>query len=128
MNALVVMNKPTDAELIILAVLWERGPQTVRAIHEGLAHPGAYTTTLKQLQIMFEKGLVLRDESARSHIYRAAIKRDQVQRTLLRDLLGKAFSGSTSGMVMRALSLSPASREEIAEIRELLDRIEEQSE
>ncbi|MCA9631983.1 MAG: BlaI/MecI/CopY family transcriptional regulator [Myxococcales bacterium] len=122
------MGKPTDAELSILAVLWDRGPQTVRAIHEALGHPGAYTTTLKQLQILFEKGLVRRDESARSHVYRAAIKRDQVQRTLLKDLLGKAFGGSTSGMVMRALSLKPASREEIAEIRQLLDRIEGESE
>lgn len=128
MTLLVAMSKPTDAELSILAVLWEGGPQTVRAIHEALGHPGAYTTTLKQLQILFEKGLVHRDESARSHIYRAAIKQDQVQKTLLKDLLGKAFGGSTSGMVMRALSMKPASRQEIAEIRELLDRIEEKGE
>ncbi|MCA9645762.1 MAG: BlaI/MecI/CopY family transcriptional regulator [Myxococcales bacterium] len=128
MKCLVAMNKPTDAELTILQVLWDHGPGTVRAIHESLGQPGAYTTTLKQLQIMFEKGLVLRDDSARSHIYRAAIKRDQVQRTLLKDLLGKAFGGSTSGMVMRALSMKQTSAEEIAEIRELLDRIEEQGE
>jgi predicted transcriptional regulator len=117
---------PTDAELSILAVLWKRGPSTVRDVHEALqpTHDTGYTTVLKLLQIMAQKGLVKRDESQRSHVYRAAVPADKTQRRLVGDLLDRAFAGSTADLVMRALSVKPASAEELAAIRELLDAAE----
>jgi predicted transcriptional regulator len=114
--------KPTDAELDILAVLWDRGPSTVRQIAEALGRENAYTTVLKLLQIMTEKRLVQRRESGRLHIYTAAASRDQTQRHLVRDLLQRAFGGSAAQLVLRALSTSKASPEELAEIRKLLDQ------
>ena len=119
---------PTDAELEILAVLWERGPSTVREVQEALNARKAvgYTTALKLLQIMFEKGFVDRDESARTHVYAAALEREPTQSALVRDLAERAFGGSASALVLGALSAQPASRAELAEIRRLLDELEEQ--
>jgi len=114
--------KPTDAELDILAVLWERGPSTVRQVAEALGRENAYTTVLKLMQIMTEKRLVQRRESGRLHIYTPSASRDQMQRHLVRDLLERAFGGSSAQLVMRALSASKASPEELAEIRKLLDQ------
>ena len=115
--------RPTDAELSILRVLWERGPSTVRQVHEILSRerPTAYTTALKLLQIMTDKGLVRRDETDRSHIYHPRLSEDQTQRQLVRDLLDRAFGGSSSKLVMQALATNRASAEELGEIRRLLD-------
>ena len=115
--------KPTDAELAILRVLWERGPSTVRQVHELLPRdrPAAYTTALKLLQIMTEKGLVDRDERERTHIYRARLSEEQTQRQLVRDLLDRAFGGSASKLVMQALATRRASAEELREIRNAID-------
>ena len=116
--------RPTDAELAILRVLWERGPVTVRQVHESLAGDRAtgYTTTLKLMQIMAEKGLVTRDESARTHVYEARASRDRTQRQLVNDLIDRAFGGSAAALVLQALSAQPASDEELGEIRRLIDR------
>lgn len=118
--------RPTDAELAILRVLWRRGPSTVKEVHDELSRraPAGYTTTLKQLQIMTEKELVTRDESQRAHLYTARLPEEQTQAQLVRDLLDRAFDGSASRMVLRALSSRPASPEELAEIRELLNQLE----
>jgi predicted transcriptional regulator len=118
--------KPTEAELQLLRVLWERGPSTVREIHEagGEEKETGYTTTLKILQKMADKGLVERDESARSHIYHPAIKAEQTQRQLVRDLVQRAFGGSPAQLVLQALSDKPASPEELQEIRRLLDSLQ----
>jgi predicted transcriptional regulator len=117
--------KPTDAELALLSVLWRRGPSTVREVHDSLPEAGTgYTTTLKILQKMTEKGLVKRDESQRSHIYSVAMAAEQTQRQLLRDLLRRAFEGSPARLVMQALAAEPASAEELAAIRQLLDNLE----
>ena len=115
--------RPTDAELAILRVLWERGPSTVRQVHESLSpeRPTAYTTALKMLQIMTEKGLVRRDETDRTHVYQARLTEDQTQRQLVRDLLDRAFGGSASKLVMQALATRRASAEELSEIRKLID-------
>jgi predicted transcriptional regulator len=115
--------KPTDAELAILRVLWERGPSTVRQVHELVARdrPAAYTTALKLLQIMTEKGLVDRDERERTHIYRARLSEEQTQRQLVRDLLDRAFGGSASKLVMQALATRRASPDELREIRNAID-------
>lgn len=120
--------RPTDAELAILRVIWEQGPTTVRQIQQRLdaVRPTGYTTVLKLLQIMTDKGLVRRDETERSHVYRARLSKDQTQRQLLGDLLDRAFAGSTSRLVMQALSTRRASPEELAEIRRLLDEWEEE--
>jgi len=118
--------RPTQAELEILGVLWERGPCSVREVHEHLVESRAsgYTTILKQLQIMVGKGLVMRDESGRTHVYRAALAREQTQRQLVRDLLERAFGGSASQLIQQALATHRASPEEMREIRRLLDRRE----
>jgi predicted transcriptional regulator len=118
--------RPTDAELTILRVLWRKGPCTVRDVQEELARsqPTGYTTALKLLQIMAEKGLVDRDESRRTHIYRASRPEEQTQRQLVGDLLERAFGGSAQKLVMQALASKPASSEELAAIRALLDRLE----
>jgi predicted transcriptional regulator len=114
--------KPTDAELDILAVLWDQGPCTVRQVAAALGRQNAYTTVLKLLQIMTEKRLVQRRESGRLHIYTASESRDEMQGHLVRDLLQRAFGGSAAQLVMRALSTSKASRGELDEIRKLLDK------
>jgi predicted transcriptional regulator len=112
--------KPTDAELAILSVLWSRGPSTVRQIAEEMGREAGYTTILKLLQIMTEKGLVVRDEAARTHIYAAASTQDQTQRQLVTDLLDRAFDGSAAKLVLQALAASRTSPEELAEIKKLL--------
>jgi len=116
--------RPTEAELSILAVLWRLGPSTVRTVQEELGHETGYTTALKLLQIMIEKGLVTRDDSQRTHVYAAAVAREQTQRQLLGHLLDRAFSGSAQQLVMQALSSKPSSPEELSEIRKLIDEIE----
>lgn len=118
--------RPTDAELGILRVLWRRGPSTVRQVHADLERrsPTGYTTVLKLMQIMTEKGLVERDESQRAHVYVARLPEEQTLGQLVGDLLDRAFEGSSSRMVMRALESRPATRAELAEIRRLLDSME----
>ncbi len=116
--------RPTDAELEILAVVWSRGPSTVRDIHETIAKrkPTQYTTVLKLLQIMTGKGLVQRDEKQRAHVYQSTRPREWTQRQLAGDLLQRAFNGSAKGLILGALSARKASRQDLAEIRELLDK------
>jgi BlaI family transcriptional regulator, penicillinase repressor len=118
--------RPTDGELAILKVLWEHGPCTVRQVQEALARlkPTGYTTALKLLQVMAEKGLVLRDESQRSHVYRAHSSEEQTQSQLVGDLIRRAFGGSARKLVMQALASEPATADELAEIRRLLDRLQ----
>jgi len=118
--------RPTPAELEILRVLWERGPSTVRDVQEILqrVRRTGYTTVLKLLQIMTEKGLVSRDENARAHVYQARLGQSQTQRQLVRDLLDRAFGGSVASLVMQALSGRRTSPDEITKIRLLLDGLE----
>jgi predicted transcriptional regulator len=120
--------RPTDAELAILQVLWTRGPSTVRQVHDALAgsRETGYTTTLKLMQIMAEKRLVTRDESSRTHVYHAAMSRDQTQRQLVSDLVTRAFGGSAAALVMQALSSHPASETELAEIQRLVSTYQEE--
>jgi BlaI family transcriptional regulator, penicillinase repressor len=116
--------RPTDAELAILRVLWERGASTVRQVHEILVArvgPTAYTTALKLLQIMTEKGLVRRDDTDRSHVYTPRLTEEQTQRQLVRDLLDRAFGGSASKLVLQALNARRATPEELGEIRKLIE-------
>lgn len=118
--------RPTDAELEILRVLWNLGPSTVRQVHDQLSQKRdvGYTTMLKLMQIMTDKGLLLRDESERSHVYRAKQKEAVTQKQLVKDLVTRAFEGSTEKLVMQALSSKKASAQEIADIRKLLDEME----
>ncbi len=118
--------RPTDAELEILTVLWSRGPSTVRDVHETIVErrPAQYTTVLKLLQIMADKGLVTRDEGQRAHVYTAARPREWTQQQLAGDLLQRAFNGSAPGLVLGALSARKASAEDLDEIRRLLDEYE----
>jgi BlaI family transcriptional regulator, penicillinase repressor len=115
--------RPTDAELAILRVLWEDGPSTVRQVHETLAdtRETGYTTTLKLMQIMADKGLVKRDESSRTHIYAAGTSQEQTQHQLVQDLVDRAFGGSAAALVMRALSADGTSAEDLREIRKLIE-------
>jgi predicted transcriptional regulator len=119
--------RPTVAELAILRVLWDRGPSTVRDVQEDLSkdRPTGYTTALKFMQIMFEKGLLARDEKRRPHVYRPAQEEEKTQRQLVGDLITRAFRGSAGKLVMQALSTRKSSPEELAEIRELLKKMEE---
>jgi BlaI family transcriptional regulator, penicillinase repressor len=121
--------RPTDAELAILRVLWERGPSTVRDVHDdlNLNAPTGYTTVLKLLQIMTEKGLVVRDETQRAHIYEARHSEQKTQRQLLSDLADRAFGGSAVKLVMQALSGRKTNSDELIAIRNLLDRLEGES-
>jgi BlaI family transcriptional regulator, penicillinase repressor len=118
--------RPTPGELEILRVLWQRGSSSVRDVQESLSagRPTGYTTVLKLLQIMADKGLVTRDDSRRSHQFSARLGQEQTQRQLLEDLLDRAFDGSASQLVMRALAGGHASSEEIADIRRMLDEME----
>jgi BlaI family penicillinase repressor len=118
--------RPTDAELEILTVLWSRGPATVRDVHETIAsrRPTQYTTVLKQLQVMAEKGLVLRNEHQRAHVYESARPREWTQRQLAGDMLQRAFNGSAKSLMIGALSSRKASKKELAELREILDEYE----
>jgi BlaI family penicillinase repressor len=119
--------RPTEAELPILQVLWERGPLSVRDVMHALneSKPAGYTTVLKQMQIMTDKGLVEKDESCRPQIYRACCSETQTQRQLLSYLVQRAFGGSVKSMVLQALSSRKSTRRDVAEIEKLLDRIEE---
>jgi predicted transcriptional regulator len=114
--------RPTAAELAILRVLWTRGPSTVRQVHDVLSElrPTGYTTALKLLQIMTDKGLVTRTEVGRQHVYKARYRERDTQRQLVGDLLDRAFNGSVSALVLQALSAKPASADELREIRRLL--------
>lgn len=119
--------RPTDAELAILRVLWERGPSTVREVHDEVSrtHGSGYTTILKLLQIMTDKGLVVRDETERAHVYTTTLSQQRTQRQLLGDLIDRAFGGSPASLVMQALSASRASAEELTQIRSLLDSMDQ---
>jgi predicted transcriptional regulator len=120
--------KPTEAELAILKVLWERGPSTVRQVHTVLESNRelAYTTTLKLIQIMTEKGLVTREEQDRTHVYQAAQGAEVMQQRLVGDLVDRAFGGSAAKLIMHALAARPATAEELREIRRLITTREEQ--
>ena len=112
--------KPTEAELAILRVLWTRGSSTVREVAEAMGRGGAYTTILKLMQIMTDKGLITRDDSARAHVYVAAYSEGHTQRQLVHDLLDRLFDGSPSQLVMHALAAKQASPDELRAIRRLL--------
>jgi BlaI family penicillinase repressor len=116
--------RPTRSELEILKVLWEQGPVTVRQVHDRLdrERPAGYTTVLKLMQIMAAKGLVRRDESARAHLYRAAIRQSEIRARLVDELVDKVFGGSVGRLVLEALSRQPATAAERAEIRRMLER------
>ncbi|HXG67466.1 MAG TPA: BlaI/MecI/CopY family transcriptional regulator [Blastocatellia bacterium] len=119
--------RPTDNELEILRVLWERGPSTVREVQEALneTKPTGYTTVLKMLQIMTDKGLVRRDEAQRAHVYEARLAQEQTQQQLVQDLLDRVFGGSASRLVLQALATKKkASSAELAEIRQVIDEFE----
>ncbi|MDX6692595.1 MAG: hypothetical protein QOF02_198 [Blastocatellia bacterium] len=120
--------RPTDAELAILQMLWQNGPSSVRqvlkALNQNREVEAGYTTVLKMMQIMTEKGLVERDESQRPQIYRARLPQEQTQRQLLSHLLERAFDGSAKQLVMQALSAKEITDEELAHVEQLLDRLE----
>jgi predicted transcriptional regulator len=123
------LQRPTDAELEILRVLWQRGPSTVRDVQETLneVKPTGYTTVLKMLQIMTEKGLVRRDEEQRAHIYEAMFAQEQTQQQIVSDLLERVFDGSASNLLMQALATNKNKRtssDELSKIRKLLDEFE----
>ena len=119
--------QPTESELEILQVLWRRGPSTVRDVLDDLAdeRERVYTTVLKLLQIMHEKGLVARDDTRRTHVYAAAVERAPTERAMLSELADRVFDGSAARLAMRALSTKRASPEELAEVRRMLERLEE---
>lgn len=119
--------RPTNAELEILTVLWSIGPSTVRGVYDVVRRrrPAQYSTILKFMQIMAEKGLVRRDEQQRAHIYEATMPREWTQRQLAGDLLERAFSGSARAFLIGALSSRKSTKKELAELRELLDQFEE---
>ncbi len=119
-------SRPTDRELTILRILWDKGPSTVRNVNEAMNEDEntGYTTTLKLMQIMAEKGLVLRDDSQFKHVYRPALTEEKAQKQLVGDLLDRAFSGSAEKLVMRALSAKKVSAKELASIRKMLDEFE----
>jgi predicted transcriptional regulator len=115
--------RPTEAELAILGVLWTRGPSTVRQVNDALfaSRETGYTTTLKLMQIMAEKGLVTRDESDRTHVYTARGSQGETQRALVSDLVDRAFGGSAAALVLQALQSGDTSPQELAEIERLID-------
>lgn len=119
-------SRPTQLELTILKVLWEKEPRSVREIQAALneTRETGYTTVLKMLQIMTEKGLVERDESVRPQIYRARYSQEQTQRQMLKDLVQRAFGGSVKALVMQALATKKSSAEDLEAIEKLLDRFE----
>ena len=122
MRVMPAPKKPTDAEVAILRVLWDRGPSTVREVAEVMGRENAYTTVLKLLQIMTEKRLVRRDESAQAHVYEAAYSEGHTQKQIVTDLLTRVFDGSAGKLVLQALASGKASPEELAEIRKLIDK------
>lgn len=115
--------KPTEAELAILGVLWRRGPSTVRQVHDEIGRDTGYTTVLKLMQIMADKGLVTRDAAARSHVYKPSQPEAHTQKRLAADLLNRAFGGSARKLIAAALSSKRATPEELAEIQKLLDQM-----
>ena len=121
-RAVTPRRKPTDAELAILRVLWARGPSTVRDVAVQMGREGSYTTVLKILQIMADKGLVRRDEASRTHVYEAAESEDATQRQLVGDLLERVFDGAAGKLVLRALEDGEVTPGELAEIRKLLNK------
>jgi predicted transcriptional regulator len=127
MDSKKLVPRPTEAELSILRVLWRQGPATVRQVMEALCQekPTGYTTVLKLMQIMFEKGLLKRDMRERVHVYRPAVAAEKMQKRLVQDLLDRVLEGSTRKLVMHALDGTKISEEELAEIRALLDQAEE---
>lgn len=120
------IQKPTEAELEILSILWQRETATVREVHEIIneRRPTAYTTVLKMLQIMTEKNLVERETEQKAHVYRAKIEQATTERNFAEDLLQRVFGGSAAQLVMRVLETKPASETELAEIRQMLDEAE----
>ena len=120
--------KPTESELEILQVLWEKGTASVREVHEELAKSKdvGYTTTLKLMQIMFEKGLVKRDATFKTHIYEAQVSRDKTQKHLLNKMIDTLFGGSPTQLVLQALGNHKASEEELEEIQQLLNNLKKQ--
>jgi BlaI family penicillinase repressor len=120
--------QPTEVELQILQVLWERGSATAREIHERVSadRDTNYSTTVKMLSVVLAKGLIRRDESVRPQVFRAALTQSRAQRSMLKDLVRKAYDGSLSSLVMQALSIERASSAELAQIRKLLDEIEKE--
>lgn len=117
--------KPTESELEILRVLWEKGTASVREVHEELSKTkeAGYTTTLKLMQIMHEKGIVTRDESVKSHIYKAAVSKNKTQQHLLGKMINSLFGGSTTELVLQALGNHKASREELEEIERMINNL-----
>jgi BlaI family transcriptional regulator, penicillinase repressor len=120
--------KPTESELEILRVLWEKGPSTVREVHEilGQSKDAGYTTTLKLMQIMHEKGLLERDTSSKTHVYSSAVSQENTQRQLLDKMIDTVFNGSASQLVLQALGNHKSSKEELEKIKQYLDEIEKQ--
>ncbi|NIG57724.1 BlaI/MecI/CopY family transcriptional regulator [Chitinophaga sp. Cy-1792] len=121
-------NKPTESELEILGILWDRGASTVREVHEKLSETkeAGYTTTLKLMQIMYEKGLLSRDASSKTHIYTAAVSQEETQQQLLNKMIDTVFGGSATQLVMQALGHHKSSTEELDQIRAYLSKIEQQ--
>jgi predicted transcriptional regulator len=115
---------PTAAEADILAVLWRLGPATVREVHEALEKDCDYNTTLTQMRLMTDKGLLVRSERFRSHVYEPAEPKNEMQKQIAGDLLKRVFGGSTKGLIMSALGAKPTTSEERAEIRRLLDELD----
>lgn len=115
---------PTPAEVDILAALWRLGPATVREVHEDLGKDCGYNTTLKQMLLMTEKGLLLRSERFRSHVYEPAAPKVQMQQRIAGDLMRRVFEGSARGLIMGALGAQPASAEELADIRRMIDELD----
>lgn len=120
--------KPTEGELEILQVLWEKEKATVREVHETIlkSKEAGYTTTLKLMQIMFEKGLVIRDDSAKTHIYQPNVSKEKTQTQFVGKMISTLFGGSSSQLVMQALGSQAPSKEEIDEIQQLLDNLKNQ--
>ena len=112
---------PTAAEVDILAVLWRLGPATVREVHDALDKDCGYTTTLKQMQLMTDKGLLVRSERFRSHVYEPAAPKEQMRKRITGDLLKRVFDGSAKGLILGALEAQPASAEVLADIRQMID-------
>lgn len=112
---------PTDAELDILAALWRLGPATVREVHGALEKQRGYTTTLKEMQVMIDKGLVIRSERFRSHVYEAGVPKEQTRKQIAGDLLTRAFEGSARELMLGALSAKPASKDELEEIGRMIE-------
>jgi predicted transcriptional regulator len=121
--------KPTESELEILNILWTEGPRTVREIHEELekSKSAGYTTTLKLMQIMHEKGMLTRDITSKTHIYKAAINQEQIQEQIVQRVIDTAFNGSAMHLVMQALGNNKTSKDELEQIKEYLEQIEKKT-